>query len=297
MTAEPRFPYLQIDARDRVDELGSWLFELGASGVETRDDATTPRGPGGGLVRIVASFADLARAEAAASEVRAAFPELACEVGEIVGDAWRDAYKQFFAPFSLTASIVVVPPWVPGHRPGEGQRILWMDPGRAFGTGLHATTRLVAEALEARRAELAGAAVLDVGTGSGILALSALLLGAARAEAIDNDPEVLDVARENAEKNGLSEKIAVSLTALAEVRGQFPVVVANIRAGTLIEMAADLRARLTSPGLLVLSGILASERHEVVSGFSAAFVVEAIDERGEGPDAWVALVLRPSSIP
>jgi ribosomal protein L11 methyltransferase len=290
----PRFPFLQIDtAGDGADEIACWLFELGATGVETRDDTTTVRGPGGGVVRLVASFDSVAEAEAAAREVRESRPELACDPGEIVGDAWRDAYKQFFAPFSLTPSIVVVPPWVGGHRAGDGQAILWMDPGRAFGTGLHATTALVAAALEARRDELVGSRVLDVGTGSGILALVALRFGAASAVAIDNDPEVIDVALGNAARNQLVDRISVSLTPLAQIGRGFAVVVANIRATTLIEMADDLGARVAPRGMLVLSGVLASERDEVTQAFvSRGLAVEQVDARGEGDDAWVAIVLR-----
>lgn len=294
MTIEPRFPYLQIDTTpESGEELASLLFEVGATGVETRDDTTTPRGPGGGRVRLVASFDDHATANEALAAVNEACPDARSEVGEIVGDAWRDAYKQFFAPFALTDSIVVVPPWIEGHTVAEGQRILWMDPGRAFGTGLHSTTRLVAEALEARRDELQGSAVLDVGTGSGILALVALLHGAERAVAIDNDPDVLDVARENAERNGLEHALDVSVTPLEEVRGTFPIVVANIRATTLVEMTHALRERLVTGGLLVLSGILASERADVEARFLAdGFTLDAVTHRGEGEDAWVAIAVR-----
>jgi ribosomal protein L11 methyltransferase len=296
VTVEPRFPYLQIDAASaRAEELAAAMFEVGATGVETRDDTTTPRGPGGDMVRLVASFDSRADAETAASEFAAAFADVACEVGELVGDAWRDAYKQFFAPFALTDTLVVVPPWVEDHRPAPSQRVLWMDPGRAFGTGLHATTRLVAEALEKHKGALAGRRVLDVGTGSGILALVALLLGASDAEAIDNDPEVIDVARENAERNGLSDRLHVSTMPLERIREAFPIVVANIRAGTLIEMRAALHDRIEPSGMLVLSGILASERDEVAQAFArAAFTIEETTARGEGEDSWVAITVRPS---
>ncbi|MBM4356478.1 MAG: 50S ribosomal protein L11 methyltransferase [Deltaproteobacteria bacterium] len=295
--AEPRFPYVQVDTTpDRAEEIAGMLFELGASGVETRDDTTTPRGPGGGVVRLVSSFDDEATAAEAASVVRTEFPEVRCEAGEIVGDAWRDAYKQFFAPFALTDSIVVVPPWVEGHGVEAHQRVLWMDPGRAFGTGLHATTRLVSDALERRRESLPDAKVLDVGTGSGILALVALLHGADSAVAIDNDPEVLDVARENAERNGLERRIAVSDTPLESVVGEFPVVVANIRATTLVDMTTALRARVTADGVLILSGILANERDEVSSAFERdGFRVDEVTHRGEGDDAWVAIAVRRTS--
>lgn len=289
----PRFPYVQVDAApDLADALASLLFDLGATGVETRDDTTTPRGPGGGIVRLVSSFDEHTVADEAAAELREQFPTLRCEVNEIVGDAWRDAYKQFFAPFALTEQIVVVPPWVEGHRVDAHQRILWMDQGRAFGTGLHSTTRLVAEQLQKRAAKLVGARVFDVGTGSGILALVALLLGASSAVAVDNDPEVLEVALENAGRNGLTEKLQVSATPLAEVAGTYPVVVANIRATTLVEMTTDLRARLTADGILILSGILAGERAEVEAAFEAdGFVVNEVTHRGEGEDAWVAIVV------
>lgn len=296
MTTEPRFPYLQLDAAPELaEELASLLFDVGATGVETRDDTTTPRGPGGGLVRLVASFDEQATADEARAAVVEASPEVRCELGEIVGDAWRDAYKQFFAPFALTAGIVVVPPWVDGHVVEPDQRVLWMDPGRAFGTGLHSTTRLVAEALEARKSTLDGARVLDVGTGSGILALVALLHGASHAVAVDNDPEVIEVARENAERNGLEHAVEVSTTPLEEVVGEYPVVVANIRATTLVGMTHALRARLSPSGVLVLSGILASEREEVEQRFSDdGFVVDRVTHRGEGEDAWVAIAVRRS---
>lgn len=290
----PRFPYVQVDTTPELaDALASSLFDLGATGVETRDDTTTPRGPGGGVVRLVSSFDHAEAAESAVAELREAFPTLRSEVGEIVGDAWRDAYKQFFAPFALTNGIVVVPPWVEGHRVEPDQRVLWMDPGRAFGTGLHSTTRLVAEALQKRAGLLAGARVFDVGTGSGVLALVALLLGAASAVAVDNDPDVLEVAIENAGRNGLAGNIEVSATPLADVTGTFPIVFANIRATTLVDMTRDLHNRLTPDGVLILSGILAGERAEVEAAFVAdGFVVEEVTHRGEGEDAWVAIAVR-----
>lgn len=290
----PRFPYVQVDVRpEEADELGVSLFDLGATGVETRDDTTTPRGPGGGLVRVVSSFDTREAAEEAARVLAEHHPSLAFSVDEVVGDAWRDAYKQFFAPFALTASIVVVPPWVENHRPDPDQRILWMDPGRAFGTGLHATTRLVAEAIEKRRASLRNARILDVGTGSGILALVALLDGAGSAVAIDNDPDVLEVASENAERNGLGSRLEVSDTPLERVGERFQFVVANIRATTLVEMTGPLRACMSPNATLILSGILASEQRDVEQAFAGdGFTVDEVTTRGEGEDAWVAIAVR-----
>ncbi len=276
---EPRFPFLAIDvpAID-AEDLGYALMDLGSSGVELQER--------GERVRVVASFASREAAEQARASLDAS---LGAELGELVGDAWRDAYKQYFKPFSLTPSLVVVPSWE-RYQATPGETILQMDPGRAFGTGLHATTSLVAQALEARRAEVAGARVLDVGTGSGILAIAALLLGAREAVAIDNDPEVLDVARENLARNGLEAQ--VDGTDVRDVPGRFEVVVANIRAETLIGMAGALRER--TGALLVISGVLAAERHEVAAAFEAAGMrIDDTLQRDEGADAWIALVLRP----
>lgn len=291
---EPRFPYLQIDTTpNMVEELTSLLFEVGASGVELRDDTTTPRGPGGGEVRLISSFDDDDSARQAAGTIQSEYSEVPCILGQIVGDAWRDAYKQFFAPFELTRSVVVVPPWVEDHPVSPNQKTLWMDPGRAFGTGLHATTRLVSNALEKRKGDLPGQRVLDVGTGSGILALVALLLGAEFAVAVDNDVDVLDVARENAAKNGLAERIAISDASVESLNESFPVVVANIRTTTLVQMTASLRERTLPNGLLVLSGILASERGEIEEAFERdGFRVVEVAHEGEGDDAWVAITAR-----
>lgn len=287
----PRFPFLEVDvAADQADEVGYLLAELGADGVELRDDHTMTRGPGGGLVRLVASFADRAAAERA-QEALAGELALTARVDELVGDAWRDRYKEFFKPFALTERLLVAPPWV--ERPA-GERVIVMDPGRAFGTGLHATTALVAAQLDRDAARYTGARILDVGTGSGVLAFAALAFGAEAAVATDNDPEVIEVVRENAARNGVQDRVDVSTAALSALDERFGYVVANIRAPVLIAMAAELRRRVAAGGRLVLSGILASEVDEVTAAFAAAgFTLAELHRREEPPhpDAWVALVL------
>src|SRR5207237_609003 len=151
-----------------------------------------------GKVTLVASFASHDEANEAIAEIDPGFnPRLE----EIVGDAWRDAWKEHFRPFAITSDIVIRPPWEK-YEEKPGDLVLVLEPGRAFGTGLHETTSLVAGALQAHATELAEATVLDVGCGSGILALVAITLGAANARAIDVDPEAVDVTRENATRNG-----------------------------------------------------------------------------------------------
>jgi ribosomal protein L11 methyltransferase len=243
-------------------------------------------------VKLVASFSDHGEAEAAVQRFREVEPELTPEVGEIVGDAWRDKYKEHFKPFPLTEHLVVAPPWE-DYAAREGERVLVMDPGRAFGTGLHATTSMVARLLEKHRDRVAGARVLDVGTGSGILGLVALAFGADTVVAIDNDREVVEVAVENARRNGFEAAMHVSDIALHHVDGAFDCVVANIRSEVLVDMAPTLAERAGDGALVVLSGVLASEREDVMNAFvgSGAFShVETLEHR-EVEDAWVAIAL------
>ena len=269
------------------------LFELGAGGLEERDSETHPADVAPGLVVLVASFTGRADAERALGDARASAPDVAWELGEVVGDAWRDQYKEHFAPFALTRSIILAPPWVERPPTAAGQQLLWMDPGRAFGTGLHATTSLCAEYLEDHRSELASSTVLDVGTGSGILGLVALLLGASRALAIDTDLDALEVARENADRNpAAADRLEIAATPLAGVSGSFPWVVANIEARTLVALAPALWAHVAPGGRLVLSGVLSDQTEDVASAFTrlGASLVD-VRSRGDGADAWTVLVL------
>jgi ribosomal protein L11 methyltransferase len=287
-TSEPRFPFVAIDvAPDDVDLLSGTLFELGAQGVEERDATTLVKGTPG-KVTLVASFASHEEATAAIGELDAA---LTPRLEEIVGDGWRDAWKEHFRPFAITRSIVIRPPWEAyAEKPGE--QVLVLEPGRAFGTGLHETTSLVAGALEGHAGELAGKGVLDVGCGSGILALVAITLGASRARAVDTDPDAVEVTRENATRNGVDERVVADTAALDTIAERFPVVVANIEARVLVPMAGDLARCVAPRGLLVLSGILAPQKDEVVAAY-ARFTLEDAPSKGE----WVALVLRAPAAP
>ncbi|WP_437503033.1 50S ribosomal protein L11 methyltransferase [Sorangium sp. So ce1099] len=310
---EPRYPFVAVDVPEpEAEELAAALFELGATGVEQRDEQTLVRGAQSGQVTLVASFDDHDEANAAIAALAELDPPLTARLEEVVGDAWRDAWKEHFAPFPLTPTITVVPPWVEYAPQREGERVLLLEPGRAFGTGLHATTALVAELLDEHAAELRGSEVLDVGTGSGILSLVALLLGAARAVAIDNDDDVIEVVVENAARNGLEGRVAASAGVVESVTRQFPWVVANIEARVLRPIAPELARVLAPGGWLILSGILESEREELVALYTSlarplAHVATRPDPasprgdrgaarpagRGDaGGEGWVALLFR-----
>ncbi|MFS8071571.1 MAG: 50S ribosomal protein L11 methyltransferase [Byssovorax sp.] len=291
---EPRYPFVAVDVpAAESEELGATLFELGASGVEERDDQTLIKGSESGVVTLVASFDTHDAASGAIADLKAAFPALAPRLEEIVGDAWRDAWKEHFAPFLLTPRIRVVPPWVARPAPEGDEIILELEPGRAFGTGLHASTSLISEILDESSATLKDKELLDVGTGSGILALVALMYGAARAVAIDIDPDVVDVVQENAERNGLGARIEASAGTVESITRTFPWVLANIEARVLRPLAGELDRVLAPGGTLVLSGILASEHDEMVDIYTSLprkLVHATTKRRGDAAgEGWVAI--------
>lgn len=303
--SEPRYPFVHVTTdAEHADALSGALFDLGATGVEERDETTYVKGPGGGDVLLVASFEDHEGANAAAAELAELEGVVSASVQEVVGDAWRDAWKEYYEPFALAPSIIVRPPWREVSGPIAGAlpdaKVLVLEPGRAFGTGLHATTSLVANILDERRAELAGQHLLDAGCGSGILSFVALALGAARATAFDIDAEVIDTVRENAERNAMSDRLELFAGTIVDVTGTFPWVVANIETQILDPMAEDLVARVAPGGSLVLSGILTAEEQRMTArftGLSRKLTVVSTrhmttgGERAYDKDGWVALHL------
>lgn len=274
----PRYPYVHVPVdAEEVDEVSYLLWEVGALGVEERDATTLNKAVG---VVLVASFPDDATAQAAIDELGRSGATLE----HVVGDEWRDAYKKYFKVTPLGARLVIRPSWEPYHaKPHEV--VVTVDPGRAFGTGTHETTRLLMQALDAN--VRGGERVLDVGCGTGILAICALKLGARDALCIDVDPDAVAVTLENAEFNEVSARVHASTTPIEEVEGQYPIVLANIQASVLIPLASEIAARVAPGGLLLLSGILLGQEDEVRAAYPSFALVDSPRE-GE----WIALLLR-----
>lgn len=292
---QARYPFVAIDApSDEADELSAFLFELGAGGVEERDDQTLVRGAGQGLVTLVGSFEHHADAEQAISALNEHNPALHARLEEVIGDAWRDAWKEHFSPFLLTPRIRVVPPWISDFSVPEGEIKLELEPGRAFGTGLHPTTSLVAEMLDEHAAGLQAEDILDVGTGSGILAFCALLFGARKAVAIDIDEDVIDVVKENAERNGLSDRIECAALPVDSIHQTFPWVLANIEARILGPLAPALIERVQPKGRLILSGLLEGEAETMIQLYTSLRpslkAAERKQREGAGGESWVAIL-------
>lgn len=300
---------------DRLDEVAAALASAPAVGGVEQDPAARER-PELRVYTTPAALDDvIARAQAWAER----FGLRVTVTGELrTDDDWRDAWKEFYRPILLgrmdnasgaesngddattrteagrDALLLLRPSWIPrNHSDPELEVVL--DPGRAFGTGLHETTRLCLDRLcDLAARGWAPARVLDLGCGSGILALcAARLFPRAHVVAIDDDPEATDTTRENAAINGLSLEIVTGdLPNLVSgaARDSFDLVLANIRAETLVPRAHAIFARTRAGGLAALSGVLADERDDVErayvdAGFELLTPARALD-------TWCAIDLR-----
>ncbi|SMC25171.1 [LSU ribosomal protein L11P]-lysine N-methyltransferase [Desulfacinum hydrothermale DSM 13146] len=184
---------------------------------------------------------------------------------------WNARWKEGFKPLRVGRRFVVAPTWE-AYDPEPGDRVLWIDPGRAFGTGHHETTRLCLRWLEdvcpGQDAE-ESLSLLDVGTGSGILAIAASLLGCTPVVGVDNDPEAIEVARENLQANPEAGSLVFVHGSVDNVEGDFHRVVANIQAEPLLQMAAQLVPKVKKGGRLALSGVLIEHARRVRDAYES----------------------------
>ncbi|UHQ20780.1 50S ribosomal protein L11 methyltransferase [Lysobacter sp. KIS68-7] len=197
---------------------------------------------------------------------------------------WERAWMDQYVPLSFGAHTWIVP-WnrdLPEEAQADDAAVVRLDPGLAFGSGTHPTTSLCLQWLDALAdaGELDGRTVLDFGCGSGILALAALKLGAGRAVGVDNDPQALIATHDNAERNGVGERMAVFLPQDEPV-AQYPVVVANILASALDALADTLASRVAPGGRIALSGILAGQEDALLERYSPWFDALAVAQEGD----------------
>jgi ribosomal protein L11 methyltransferase len=218
------------------------------------------------------------------------------QVTPVHEEDWAAAWKQHFPVLRVGRTMVIRPTWR-RHRAQPGDVVLALDPGMAFGTGLHPTTRLCLAGIERWGDEgiVAGARAIDVGCGSGILAIAAAKLGAASVLGVDPDPIAVESTLANAKRNGLARRIPARRASLPTDGGPWDLVLANLIASLLVTLSEELAAALRPGGRLLASGIFIDREPEVRSAFEASGL--RIRERtGEGD--WVALdVERPSAHP
>lgn len=276
-----------------TEETDNTLLELGVAGWSLLEDAIEKR------AWIVGIFAGQAEAQASWAELRpllaVSLPEV--PAGRVLADAdWKDSYKVHFKAWKF-GRLHWVPVWErETFALPPGEEVLWLDPGMAFGTGNHETTRLVVERLVAFAGQHGvKGRVIDAGCGSGILSLSAAKLGFGAVAGFDNDPEAVRVSEENAVLNEMAGRVDFFVgdlvTGLAGREAEL--VMANIQADVLMRFAEELCAVVAPGGGLVLSGILARELEQVRDRFMAAAPGWRVESRVMGE--WSDLALsRPS---
>lgn len=210
---------------------------------------------------------------------------------EVVDDeAWKDKWKEYFKPTRITDRIVVCPSWE-DFEPRPQDLVIDIDPGMAFGTGTHETTRLCMALLQLYLAKAGGdARVLDVGCGSGILSIGAALLGASEVTGVEIDPDAVAVAEENVEKNGLAGRIRILQGDLTEgLDLEADIIVANLMADLVMRLADPAAEHLAKDGIFISSGILIEKREQVSEAIrSAGFTIERVVTDGE----WCAIAAR-----
>ena len=203
---------------------------------------------------------------------------------------WTHSWRRFFSPQKVGRSLWITPPWVDPpqfHR----RHVITIEPGMAFGTGAHATTRCCLEFLEHLASRVNGDELhaLDLGTGSGILAIALAKMGASSVLALDNDPTALKVARGNVRLNGVERRVKLSNCRVERVVETFSVVVANLTAETIIDLGGALEERVSAGGHLVLSGILKPKAGQVLHRFSPGHFL--LSRRAQQKE-WVTLLLK-----
>lgn len=198
---------------------------------------------------------------------------------------WATAWKQYYKPSAVGDKLVICPSWEE-YTPKDGQVVIRLDPGMAFGTGSHNSTRMCLQLLQGFPPTEVSR-VMDVGCGSGILAVSALLLGAQSAHLMDIDETAVKVAKENAQLNGVAERCTFLCSGNpCDLQGQYDIVFANIVADIIIAFLPDLKRILKPDGVLITSGIIDTRKQDVLDALAAAHLTVTQSVEAEG---WVAL--------
>ena len=283
---------LAADAAETAEVITNRLWDLGAVGVveESASGGVTLRAffpPGTQPTSLTEDLRDYLE-DLAALEVPGG--PVAIAAAPLPAEPWADAWRAHFRPVPVGRRLLVCPPWE-ALPPLEGDRVVVLiEPGRAFGTGGHGSTRSCLELLERALDAVRVGHVLDAGCGSGILAIAAARLGVARVDAIDVDPDAVAATADNARRNNVTERVRGTLASIDTWPGPAaPLVLANLLAAAHVTLAPAL-ARLVSPeGSLIAGGLLTAEVPAVAGAFSAAgcWLVEVAEHEG-----WASLLLR-----
>lgn len=264
----------QPRAETALEELGALAVTLLDADAETPDERAIFE-PGVGetplwkALVLNALFESDADRAAVATTLREALPELSPEqifFRDVADRDWERAWMDRFQPMRFGKRLWIYPWNIEPPADESGSVIVRLDPGLAFGTGTHPTTALCLEWLEG--SQLAGKTVLDFGCGSGVLAIAALKLGAARAIGVDNDPQALTASQDNAQRNGVADRLSLFEPAGLSKSARCDVLVANILAGPLHDLAPAFAALLKPGAPFALSGILAGQEGDLLQRYA-----------------------------
>ena len=211
--------------------------------------------------------------------------EYTLETSGVEQEDWQNAWKKYYHAMDIGSRLAIVPGW---EQYETDRTVITMDPGMAFGTGTHETTSLCLETLDSL--VKGGERVLDIGTGSGILAIAALKLGAAVAEGVDIDPMCVRTAGENAQRNGVADRFRVLVGDLSDkASGQYNIITANIVAAAILSLAPHVPALMAPGARFIASGIIDTRKDEVLTGLRAAGLepVEVKEKRG-----WACIICK-----
>lgn len=276
--------------QSNLELVSMWLFE-NEYGYEQRDLETLQKVKNHVNAELYV-YLPLSQADDFLQLIQKEFPTELVRLESSVQDEknWHEQWKKFFKVQKI-GNLCLVPSWeLANFKQSTEDTVLKIDPGRAFGTGLHPTTRLCLQQISTWKINPTTTnlvAFLDVGCGSGILSIAALLLNPAlTAIAIDIDPEAVEVTTENAKMNQVEHRLTILSTPLLELAGLYQYIVANLTTPVLCELANDLTSHLSTDGELLLSGILAQEKDQVIEKFLpyGLFLKNLVQE-----EEWVAI--------
>ena len=287
-----------------VDALSNFVTELGAEGVFQEDlqPQTTGDFPESTAKESVYAFLPwdvrlenrLASLKTYLESLSEIFPELdAPELAtEVITDPdWGEQWKKYFKPLRVSRDIVIKPTWE-RYAPLGRDIVIEIDPGMAFGTGQHASTRMCLEALEdliLTKRFPEPPSVLDVGTGTGILGIACAKLGAERVLCVDIDPKATEIAQENIAINSVADRVAVTQREITTLKDTYDLIVANLTAKILIKLKKPLTSLLRPGGYLILSGIIDQNRSDIEAHF---FRDPLIPSSSFAEKEWVCYVLK-----
>jgi len=267
-----------------LDTIANFLIERGSPGVVLKENEVRAFFPSAGTGSMLKG--DIRRFLRGINQIYPENTRPSLRWTVLKDKNWNDSWRRFFTPQKVAKGFLISPPWLSPRQPSR-RKVIEIEPGMAFGTGTHATTRGCLEFLEEvvlTYPRIINA--LDVGTGSGILAIALAKMGVKEVLALDNDPIALKVARTNVRRNGVGKAVLLTNSGPERINRPFRLVVANLTADVIIGLATVLQKRVARGGYLIISGILGPQVKDVVSCFKKPIVLI----RQKSSKGWVTLV-------